>query len=84
MGVDDEGEHFTLSPDPMLEETVKYVEGISLGENRDFHKELYPLLSNADIFGVDLYEAGMGEKVEAYFAELVSGKGAVKKTLVNV
>ena len=84
MGVDDEGEHFTLSPDPMLEETVKYVEGISLGENRDFHKELYPLLSNADIFGVDLYEAGLGEKVEAYFAELVSGKGAVKKTLANV
>ena len=34
-----------------------------------------------DVFGVDLYEAGLGEKIEAMVAELYAGPGAVRKTL---
>lgn len=81
MGVDDNGEKFEPSSDPLLESSMKCVAGIKLGRKGSFHEALFPLLSNPDIFGVDLYEAGLGETVEGYFAELVAGPGAVRSTL---
>ena len=81
MGVDDEGNAFTVSPDPMYEELAPLVAGVKLGEACDVHQVLKPILSNAKIFGVDLYEAGLGEYVESIFAELIAGKGAVRATL---
>ena len=41
-------------------------------------KQLY---SRKDVFGVDLYEAGLGEQIEGYVKELYAGPGAVRKTL---
>jgi fructuronate reductase len=81
MAVDDEGNKMELSPDPMLDSLCPYVADIKLGETRSFHKELEPILSNEKIFGVDLYEAGLGTLVEDYFAELVQDQGAVRRTL---
>ncbi|NLI66372.1 MAG: mannitol dehydrogenase family protein [Tissierellia bacterium] len=81
MGIDDKGEKIELSPDPLLEELLPHLEGISLGDRGPFHEQLKPVLSNANIFGIDLYEAGLGEKVEGYFEELVAEEGAVRKTL---
>ena len=81
MGLDDNGNKMDLSPDPLLKELVAYLENINLGDKGPFHNELKPILSNANIFGVDLYEVGLGELVEAYFEELVEDKGAVRKTL---
>jgi len=81
MGIDDNGDRMELSPDPLLKEVVPHVETISLGDIGPFHNQLKPILSNANIFGVNLYEVGLGEKVEGYFAELVSEIGAVRKTL---
>jgi fructuronate reductase len=81
MGVDDEGASFEPSPDPLLESSRKHVAGIELGDAGPFHDRLEGLLSNAKIFGVDLYEAGLGERVESFFAELVAGPGAVRATL---
>jgi fructuronate reductase len=81
MGVDDSGNKMELSPDPLLEEVVPHVADIKLGEKGPFNEQLKPILSNASIFGVDLYEAGLGEIVEDYFAQLVAGKGAVRETL---
>ena len=48
-----------------------------------FSEVLRPIFSNARIFGVDLYEAGLGELCERYFEELVAGPGAVRATLVK-
>lgn len=81
MAVDDNGAPFELSPDPMLEEVRPHLAGIALGDKGPFHNALQPILSNARIFGVDLYQAGLGERVEGYFVELVSGKGGVRGTL---
>jgi fructuronate reductase len=83
MGVDDSGKAFEPSPDPLLARARSCVAGVRLGDARPFHGELAPLLSDAQIFGVDLYEAGLGELVESYFAELVAGEGAVRRTLVK-
>ena len=45
------------------------------------HNAVRPILSNKEIFDCDLYEAGLGERVEAMFAELNEGSGAVRATL---
>mgnify|MGYP004503144531 CR=1 FL=1 len=38
------------------------------------------LYSRADMFGVDLYAAGLGEQIEGMVKELYAGPGAVRKT----
>lgn len=81
MGVDDEGKVFSRSPDPLLEEVQKSVAGIALGDAGPFHDKLRTLLADEKIFAVNLYEAGLGEKVENLFSELIAGTHAVRKTL---
>ena len=80
MGVDDKGEVFEQSPDPLLETAKAYVKDMKLGEKPD-KKKLEGLLRNASIFGVDLVDAGLAEKIYDYFTELTEGVGAVRKTL---
>jgi len=81
MGIDDQGNKFELSPDPMLDKVCPIVADIKLGDKVDIHKVLQPLLSDESIFGVNLYECGLGELVESYFSELISGTGAVRATI---
>lgn len=81
MGIDDNGEEFTPSPDPLLEELQGYVKDVKLGDTEIEEDLLKPILSNDKIFGVNLYEVGLGEKIEGMFLELIEGKGAVRKTL---
>jgi fructuronate reductase len=38
-------------------------------------------LSNPAYFGVNLYEFGLGEKVEDLFAKMLAGPGAVRQAL---
>ncbi len=80
MAVDDQGQPFEPSPDPLLAAAQAYVSGMKLGEKPDCSR-LEGLLKNATIFGVDLTEAGLADKVCAYFTELTAGKGAVRATL---
>ena len=80
MAIDDEGNAFEPSSDPLLETAQAYVKDFKLGEKPDCAK-LEGLLRNASIFGVDLVEAGLADKVCAYFTELTAGPGAVRATL---
>lgn len=81
LGIDDAGDAFTVSPDPMLATLAPLLDGLKLGQKGPFHAVLEPILSNDKIFAVNLYEAGLGEMVENYFAELMAGPGAVRATL---
>lgn len=81
LGINDEGEKIILSSDPMLDTLREYVKNIKIGDKGPFSKELHPILSNENIFGINLYEAGLGESVENYFEELVRCNGAVRITL---
>ena len=56
------------------------LDGMELGKPVD-KEQLYPVLSDAAIFGVDLYECGLAEKVIGYFEEMMAGPGAVRETL---
>ena len=81
MAVDDEGNAFELSADPLLDTLRPYVEELSLGDGRDIEKKAAPILHMNHIFGVDLYEIGMADKVCGYLKELIAGPGAVRATL---
>ncbi|AFK85189.1 MULTISPECIES: mannitol dehydrogenase family protein [Thermoanaerobacterium] len=81
MGIDDNGNEMALSPDPLLNDLKSHVSNIKLGDVESIKDNLKPILSNKQIFGLDLYEAGLGEMVENYFKELISGAGAVRNTL---
>lgn len=81
MAVDDMGNGFTLSPDPLLEAVTPYVAGYKLSSDKKDLSRLDALLGNEKIFGVDLNAIGIAESVKEYFEELSSGTGAVKATL---
>ena len=80
IGVNDDGEAFEISPDPLLSAMKERLDGMELGKPVD-KEQLYPVLSDAAIFGVDLYECGLAEKVIGYFEEMMAGPGAVRETL---
>jgi fructuronate reductase len=81
MGIDDSGNEMTLSPDPMLDTLRRYLCGIKAGDTLSVGNKLRPILSNSELFGLDLYEAGLGEKIENYFKKMITGKNAVRETL---
>ena len=84
MAVDDTGAAFTPSDDPMLAELMPLLAEVKLGQPCDVHATLQPILSNATIMGSDLYEVGLAEQVEEYFARLITGPGAVRAELHKV
>ena len=81
MAIDDEGNSFELSPDPLLDTVCPYVASIKLGDTVDAENVLRPILENDKIFGVNLFEAGMAPLVCQYFNEMIAGTGAVRATL---
>ena len=81
LAVDDEGRDYELAPDPMNEELQEQLGDIVVGKPETLKDQLKPVLSNEHLFFTDLYKAGVGEKVEEMFREMIAGKGAVKATL---
>ncbi|MDE6940954.1 MAG: mannitol dehydrogenase family protein, partial [Lachnospiraceae bacterium] len=80
MAVDDSGKPFEPSPDPLLATLLPQMAKLRLGDT-DVEAVLQPIMENADIFGVDLYAAGMADRVCGYFKELSAGVGAVRRVL---
>ena len=81
LGVDDNGETFERSSDPMLSELTDILEGIEVGKPETYNGQLKTILSNKNIFGSDLYEAGIGDLIEEMFKKEIAETGAVRKTL---
>lgn len=83
LGVDDKGKEMPVSPDPMLEQLQSELKAVQLGKPESADGVLKPILSNANIFGISLYDVGLAEKVEGLFKEMLKGPGAVRETLKN-
>lgn len=81
LGVNDRGEKMDISPDPISEDLQLYLQRIEFGRPESVDDQLRPILSNKRIFGVDLYEVGLGNSIEGFFKQLIQGPGAVRKTL---
>jgi len=65
--VDDNGNAFELSPDPLLGE----LKGMDVKD----------ILKREDIFAVNLFEDGLGQRVLDMYEELCAGPGSVRKVL---
>lgn len=80
LGTDDNGNDFEPSPDPLLEELggiMKQYRGYAAATS----EELKPILSRKDIFGVDLFDAGLADAVTGLFNEMNKEPGMVRKVL---
>ncbi len=80
-GLKDDLTPFEPSPDPMLAELQAIVAPLEIGKPDQDWSPLRQLYSRKDVFGLDLYEAGLGEQIEGMVKELYAGKGAVRQTL---
>ncbi len=78
VGIDDNGNEFAISPDPLGDTLQGILQGVSLG---DITSDVKDIISNKEIFGVDLYEVGLGDKIEEMFYEMLEGRGAIRRTL---
>ena len=81
LGVDDAGQKYELAPDPMKEEIGEQLSDIVIGKSETLRDQLKPILSNERLFFTDLYKAGVGEKIETMFREMIAGPGAVRATI---
>lgn len=81
LAVDDESKPFACSGDPMLEELQAKLQGVTLGDPESVDGKLEDILRNPVIFGSDLVELGLSEKIEGMVKELLAGPGAVRTTL---
>lgn len=81
LAVDDELNPMDLSPDPLMEELHAALADIHVGDCDSCGGKLRPILSNPAIFGLDLVEAGLAEKIEDLFRQELAGPGAVRQTL---
>ena len=80
-GIDDVGNAFEPSPDPLLAELQAIVAGLEVKEGEQDFGCLHTLFARTDVFGVDLYAMGLGEQIEGMTKELYAGPGAVRRTL---
>lgn len=83
LAVDDEGNEFVPSPDPLLAELQEQLASLHLGEQSPevIHQSVASILANETIFGSNLYEVGLGEKIEQIVTEMLVGPGAVRQTI---
>lgn len=81
LAVDDQGAQMAVSSDPMLVTLQAELSGVTLGHPESVRGKLTGILTNATLFGVNLADAGLADKVEALLAEELVGPGAVRATL---
>lgn len=80
LAVDNNGNTMALSPDPLLPSLLEKVKHLRW-DSPSSVRNLELVWSDASLFGVNLYEVGLAEKVEAFLKQMLAGKGAVRKTL---
>ena len=80
-GLDDNCQPFEISTDPLLAELQAIVAPLKVEAGEQDFSCLKALYSRTDVFGVDLYAVGLGEKIESMAKELFAGPGAVRATL---
>lgn len=81
LAVDDKNEFMAVSSDPMLCELQDQLAGIVAREQKTYEDQLKPILANPVLFATDLCAAGLSEKIETMFREMLAGPGAVRATL---
>jgi len=67
-----------------LKELAKYtikLDPVNGNTASQIHDALQPILSNREMFGLNLYQVGLGLKIEGMVDDMLKGEGAVRKTI---
>jgi len=83
LAVDDNGNTFEISSDPMAEffQNELRGQGISFGMDESVKGRLNGILANETVFGIDINKTGLTPVIENYLDDLLQGKGAVRDVL---
>lgn len=80
-GIDDNGNAFEPSPDPLLEELQEIVKDLEVKQGEQDMSCLKKLYSRTDVFGLDLCQTQLIDRILEMASELFNGNGAVRATL---
>ena len=80
LGIDDNGDPMEVSSDPQLEDLQDKLSGIRYNDVNTYNGQIKDILANENIFAINLVEAGLSEKIENMFKEMLK-EGAVRATL---
>ncbi|GHU93389.1 mannitol dehydrogenase [Clostridia bacterium] len=81
LAVDDNGDPMEVSPDPLKDELQKKLAGVVWNDPARYSGQLREILANPVIFGSDLTQTVLADKIESMFAEELEGAGAVRAAL---
>jgi len=81
LGMNDCGEYMEISPDPMKDDLALKLDGIVWNDPSSYCGQVMKILSNMNIFGLDLTKTILASRIEEYFMMMLAGPGAVRKTL---
>ncbi len=81
LGVDDKGQKFECSDDPLLVDLQAALADVVWNDPESYKGQLKGILANKAVFGSDLVELGLAEKIEGMFKEMLAGEGSVRETL---
>ncbi|NJP39738.1 mannitol dehydrogenase family protein [Oscillospiraceae bacterium HV4-5-C5C] len=81
LAVDDRGQAMDCSSDPMLDTLQQQLQTVKWDDPGSYLHQLQPILANPTLFGSDLTACSLGERIEAFFVEMLAGPGAVRQTL---
>ena len=84
LGVNDAGEVFKPSSDPKLEYLQGQLAPITLGFTGELASILNPILADKELFGLDLVQANLADKIMHFFKLMIIGPGAVEQTLTSI
>ena len=80
LGVNDKGETMEVSADPQLEDLQTKLSGIVYNDINTYNGQIKDILSNENIFAINLVKTGLSDKIENMFKEMLK-EGAVRSTL---
>ena len=84
LAVDDGGKPMKCSEDPMLPALQAQLSCVKFGvPSSAGDKTLAPILSNTNLFGVDLCQVGLSEKISQMMRDMIAAPGAVLATLTR-
>lgn len=82
LGIDDNGQSFSRSPDPLFGSLDPIIANIKFPLDDSFDiSSIRMILSNESIFGYNLYDTGLGKKTEELFIKMCNGCGEIRNTL---
>jgi len=81
LAVGDKGEAIEVSADPLKDELQAALKDIVWNDPTSYRGQLRPILANASIFGSDLTQTVLADRIESVFVRLLAGPGAVRQVL---